>query len=141
MARTPYDWGYGRFSVNNQTYYVHRFAYELLVGPIPDGLTVDHLCRTRLCANPRHLEPVPQSENSRRGIGKGSDSALTNVIQARTVPHMEETTTREPRDRIVVMRLTHSEYETLAAAARRDDRPVSAFVRLVLAAALKGARS
>lgn len=45
----------------------HRFAYEWLVGPIPDGLTLDHLCRNRGCVNPSHLEPVTQGENTLRG--------------------------------------------------------------------------
>lgn len=46
---------------------VHRDAYEHLVGPIPEGLTLDHLCRTRACVNPAHLEPVTLLENVRRG--------------------------------------------------------------------------
>lgn len=45
----------------------HRLAYELLVGPIPDGLHLDHLCRNRACVRPDHLEPVTQLENMRRG--------------------------------------------------------------------------
>ena len=44
----------------------HRFAYEVLVGPIPDGLVLDHLCRVRSCVNPGHLEPVTNAENVRR---------------------------------------------------------------------------
>lgn len=44
----------------------HRYAYETLVGPIPDGLQLDHLCRVRNCVNPAHLEPVTASENQRR---------------------------------------------------------------------------
>lgn len=44
----------------------HRLSYELLIGPIPDGLQIDHLCRVRNCVNPDHLEAVTQLENIRR---------------------------------------------------------------------------
>jgi len=44
----------------------HRMAYEALVGPIPEGLHIDHLCRTPFCCNPAHMEPVTQGENNRR---------------------------------------------------------------------------
>ncbi len=46
----------------------HRFYYELLVGPIPVGLDLDHLCRVKRCVNPDHLEPVTRAENIRRGF-------------------------------------------------------------------------
>lgn len=49
------------------TQLVHRLNYTLKVGPIPDGLVLDHLCRTPACINPVHLEPVTYAENSRRG--------------------------------------------------------------------------
>lgn len=44
----------------------HRAVYELLVGPIPTGMTLDHLCRVRLCVNYQHLEPVTDEQNRRR---------------------------------------------------------------------------
>ena len=47
----------------------HRVVYELLVGPIPEGLTLDHLCRVRCCVNPNHLEPVTDKVNILRGTG------------------------------------------------------------------------
>lgn len=53
------------------TNYAHRVAYQRLVGPIPDGLQLDHLCRTRPCVRPAHLEPVAMRENIKRGrVGK-----------------------------------------------------------------------
>jgi hypothetical protein len=63
------EYGYGRFAFGNKTLYAHRFAYELLVAPIPEGLQIDHLCRVRHCVNPDHLEAVPQSVNILRGTG------------------------------------------------------------------------
>jgi hypothetical protein len=60
------SFGYGQLTFRRKGYKAHRLAYELLVGPIPDGLQIDHLCRVRNCVNPEHLEPVTQLENQRR---------------------------------------------------------------------------
>lgn len=59
--------GYGRFRVGNVMCMAHRFSYMYFVRPIPEGLTIDHLCRVRNCVRPDHLEPVTQLENNRRG--------------------------------------------------------------------------
>ena len=63
--------GYGVFGIGDgtKTTYAHRWAYETLVGPIPDGLEVDHLCRTRNCVRVDHLELVTHKENILRGVG------------------------------------------------------------------------
>ncbi len=69
---------YGWFR-DDRMVYAHRFAYELLVGPIPEGYTIDHVeakgCTNTLCVNPSHLEPVLHKENILRGNGPAAQNA------------------------------------------------------------------
>ena len=63
-GQVPKKRGYGIWAI---TVVAHRISYELVKGPIPDGLVLDHLCRNRRCVNPDHLEPVTIRENLLRG--------------------------------------------------------------------------
>lgn len=67
--------GYGKITVDNKTVGAHRVAYELAHGSIPVGLTIDHLCRNRMCVNPTHLEAVSMRENILRGEGISAKNA------------------------------------------------------------------
>jgi hypothetical protein len=71
------DSGYGQYVIEEwkkpdgtwtcRTARAHRVAYEIAVGPIPDGMTIDHLCKVKHCVNPQHMEVVTPEENARRG--------------------------------------------------------------------------
>lgn len=72
--------GYGQFRVPNgkgkqRGHLAHRWSYEHHIGPIPEGLTLDHLCVNPPCVNPAHLEPVTQRENNLRGDGVAGRNA------------------------------------------------------------------
>ena len=68
--------GYGQFHYPRRTSHLaHRLAYELIVGPIPAGLTIDHLCRNQICCNPMHMEPVTNRENILRGDSPSAKAA------------------------------------------------------------------
>jgi hypothetical protein len=69
------QYGYGDFGLRSRLVKAHRLSYTILVGSIPDGLTLDHLCRVRNCVNPRHLEAVTQRVNTLRGDGFAADHA------------------------------------------------------------------
>lgn len=68
--------GYGSIHVDRRPRYAHRVVWELERGPIPAGLTLDHLCRVRRCVNPDHLEPVSSAENIRRAFERRETDGL-----------------------------------------------------------------
>lgn len=73
--------GYGQFYKRGsgrgaKRGYAHREAYELFVGPIPEGMVIDHLCRVKACVNPMHLEVVTIRENLLRGETLSAANAL-----------------------------------------------------------------
>ncbi len=74
--------GYGRFNAGPLTAYAHRWAYEFCIGSIPDGLTLDHLCRVTRCVKPDHLEPVTYRANILRGNGLSALAVRNNVCVA-----------------------------------------------------------
>lgn len=69
------DNGYGLLKVNGKQLRVHRLTYNEVIGPIPEGLMPDHLCRNRGCVNPFHLEPVTNKINVMRGSGLTAQNA------------------------------------------------------------------
>lgn len=70
--------GYAEIRRTPKTLRVHRVMYELFVGPIPEGLVLDHLCRNLRCVRPAHLEPVTQRENLARGISRSAQTHCAN---------------------------------------------------------------
>lgn len=77
--------GYGQIFFEGRILRAHRAAYETWVGPIPDGLVIDHVhergCRHRHCVNPAHLEPVTRTENARRGMSPAQITWRTGVCK------------------------------------------------------------
>lgn len=89
--------GYGQFYVDRRLVVSHRYSYERLVGPIPEGLQIDHLCRNRSCVNPGHLEPVTQQVNIRRGFSIATENRLKTHCPAGH-PYSVENTYIHPRN-------------------------------------------
>lgn len=77
--------GYGQIGGSSNTYgqcLAHRYFYETVIGPIPRGLDLDHLCRQKSCCNPQHLEPVTPAVNIRRGRGTKLTLEQVHLIRA-----------------------------------------------------------
>lgn len=116
--------GYGRFRGSG----VHRMAYEELVGPIPDGLVMDHLCRVRHCVNPAHLEPVTLAENVRRGLSGRYQASKTHCPQGHE--YSPENT--------YVTKVGQRKCRTCYISRRRADRVRARFVKRPLGAQEEG---
>lgn len=71
--------GYARYHLDGWTQKAHRVAYAALVGPIPDSLQGDHLCRVTMCVNPVHIDPVPPRENVMRSNGLAARNAAAEA--------------------------------------------------------------
>jgi len=68
--------GYGRIWKNGKNVMAHRFSYEFFNGPIPEKMTIDHLCKNRKCVNPFHLDLVTRHENASRGGNEIANNKL-----------------------------------------------------------------
>ena len=79
--RNPKRHGYVYVMASGMNYRAHRLIYEVLVGPIPEGLQIDHLCRKRPCINPLHLEPVTARQNVLRGNTTAAQHAAQTHCQ------------------------------------------------------------
>lgn len=77
--------GYGSFKegTKGRTHSSHRLSYELTVGPIPQGMLIDHRCRNKRCVRPEHLRPVTRKQNGehRAGPGRNSKTGILGVHQ------------------------------------------------------------
>ena len=88
-------WGYGKVYFGRQHWRAHRLLYTWLVGPIPAGLVLDHLCRNPGCVRPDHLEVVTDAQNILRGNGAAASNArLTHCLRG------HESTRQTPLQRV-----------------------------------------
>lgn len=104
----PKTHGYGQVWWDGTNRRAHRVIYELLVGPIPVGLQIDHLCRTPACVNPAHLEPVTARENTLRSLSPTAVNARKSHCQ--NGHPFDEANTLVRREGFRVCRICHGEY-------------------------------
>ena len=71
---TEHSAGYGKFSIDGKYHYAHRVSYEKLVGEIPPGMEINHICHNRKCVNPDHLRVTTPKQNNENHQGPKADS-------------------------------------------------------------------
>lgn len=85
---------YGYFGLNGTNVLAHRYSWETLIGPIPEGCEIDHLCKNKKCVNPDHLEPVTRRVNTLRANGpsckRGHILSGDNLVIRKTRPNVRE---------------------------------------------------
>lgn len=91
--------GYGHVYWKGQRPATHRLVYELLVGPIPYALVLDHLCKVKPCCNPAHLEPVTLVENSRRATALPTEEAERRRLERYRQRHSDPAYQERQRER------------------------------------------
>lgn len=74
--------GYGTLTIDNHPRMAHRIAYEISVGPIPNGMEIDHICHNPSCVNPSHLRVASRTQNSvNRRRSKNNTSGIKGVYR------------------------------------------------------------
>lgn len=71
--------GYAQFTMSGEKSQCHRLAYQWLVGPIPEGMLLDHKCHVRNCVNPKHLRPVTSKQNAEHRLGAQANNTKSGV--------------------------------------------------------------
>lgn len=106
--------GYAQMHLNGKTAYVHRVVYEMLRGPIAEGMVLDHVCHTRHCVNPEHLQQVTNKQNVENRAGAPRHS----VIGVRGVSYNKQTGKYYARATEHYKTHREGEYDTVEEAAK-----------------------
>jgi len=136
--------GYGVINLGSGrgTALAHRVGYELLVGSVPTGAQLDHVCRVRHCVDPDHLEPVVQRENLRRGygfVGRNARKVTCKEGHSLDTPYVSPQGRRERRCSTCAKPMTgHGQGDHTDSEARAGAKLTWVAVRQIRAAYLDG---
>ncbi|PWT74929.1 MAG: hypothetical protein C5B60_06085 [Chloroflexi bacterium] len=110
---------YSTVNYEGKAWSLHRLVYTLVVGPIPNGLVLDHTCCNKACCNPAHLEPVTQAENARRALTSEAEQKR-RMLFGPAKPLEEEAVDQQKITFVVPRQLI----ERLRVVAKRHRRPL-----------------